>query len=138
MIQKTLNINPAPKDRTRQIGKTWRRRLTDRTRAYQDAIRFALKDEQPFKKGEPLILWVHFYVPMPQSWSKARRERMESELCGRAKGDIDNLLKAFMDGLQPSPVPNDAQIAAVGTSRRYSREPRVEFLLRADGEGIKR
>lgn len=43
-------------------------------------------------------LCIKFFIPMPKTWRKWQRELMNGKL-HRNKPDIDNLLKAFFDGL---------------------------------------
>lgn len=43
-------------------------------------------------------LCVRFFIPMPKSWKKWQRERMNGKL-HRSRPDIDNLLKAVFDSL---------------------------------------
>lgn len=42
--------------------------------------------------------WIKFYMPMPQSWSKKKRIRMNFEP-KQSMPDLDNLIKAFKDSI---------------------------------------
>ena len=43
-------------------------------------------------------IWIKFYMPMPKSWSKKKRMRMNFEP-KQSMPDLSNLIKAFEDGL---------------------------------------
>lgn len=44
--------------------------------------------------------WVKFYMPMPKSWPRKKKNILAWEPC-LSRPDVDNLLKGFIDGLFP-------------------------------------
>ena len=63
---------------------------------FKDELRLMAK-----RKGYVMrnVLTVYFYIPMPKSWSKRKKE--EYDLTPHKQTpDLDNLLKAFQDALE--------------------------------------
>lgn len=58
--------------------------------------------------------WIKFYVPMPKSWSKKKKNQMCFQLC-EAKPDTDNFVKALKDSL----LKNDAMMADYRSTKYY-------------------
>ena len=56
-----------------------------------------------------------FYLPMPNSWSKKKKEAHQFKP-HQSRPDIDNLLKAFMDALKKE----DSDVWKVTAEKRYS------------------
>lgn len=70
--------------------------------------------------GGPLTVGLVFYLPMPASWSKKKREAMlHSPHC--QKPDLDNLAKAVLDGLQPV-IGDDCRVWQFGVLRKLWAE----------------
>lgn len=62
---------------------------------YKDKLNLAAK-KQAYRLG--IRLYIDFFLPMPASWSKKKKELMRSKPHD-AKPDLDNLVKAFQDAL---------------------------------------
>jgi len=60
---------------------------------------------------------VIFYMPMPESWSKKKRERMNGEPHKQVP-DIDNLQKALLDAL----FDNDSHVWDIRATKRWAVE----------------
>jgi Holliday junction resolvase RusA-like endonuclease len=76
----------------------------------------------------PICLEVKFYMPIPKSYSKKKRER----LIGRhhtKKPDIDNLEKFICDCLNGIAWRDDAQVAISHTEKIYDENPRTEITI---------
>lgn len=88
--------------------------------------------------GEPLQgaleIEIEFYMPIRKSWSKSKKE---SCLSGKEKPtnkfDIDNLLKAVLDGCNGLLWIDDGQIVDVKARKSYSEHPRVELKVKNIG-----
>jgi Holliday junction resolvase RusA-like endonuclease len=83
-------ILPVPKPRMTQRDKWQQRPAVMRYRAFKDDIRLR-KVELPTEGA-----MVEFAIPMPKSWSNARKSKMDGT-AHRQKPDIDNLVKALAD-----------------------------------------
>ena len=102
-------IDPMPKPRMTQADKWKKRPSVVRYREYKDALRGA-KVNLP-EDGAKVI----FYLPMPGSWSKRKRDIMRGEY-HRQKPDIDNLLKGLMDAI----FEEDCRVASVCAEKRWA------------------
>ena len=60
----------------------------------------------------PVSVVLHFDIPMPASWSRASRGKMEGTWC-RTKPDLDNYIKAVCDALWE----NDSAIAKITATK---------------------
>ncbi len=85
-------ITPVPKPRQTQSDKWNKRPSVMRYRAFADEVRLS-KIVIP-ESG----LHITFVLPMPDSWSKKKQDRMEGE-AHQQKPDLDNLIKALLDAL---------------------------------------
>ena len=91
----TLNIVPVAKPRMTQSDKWKKRPATDKYWKFKDDLkmlcflcRWKPKDD----------LDVKFVIPMPISWSKKKRLKMNGQP-HKQRPDLDNLIKAFKDAL---------------------------------------
>lgn len=85
---------------------------------FKDRIR-QQAERQNFTPGGSLV--ISFYLPMPESWSKKKKERMENQP-HRVRPDIDNLIKSLLDAL----LKDDKHIWNVRAWKWWSYLPRIE------------
>ena len=101
-----------------------------KTRAYEEAVQLIARRliKEPFTG--PLKVEIQFYLPIPKSWSKAKKQAaMDKMIVPSSKPDIDNLCKAIMDSLNGGIGYNDdKQIVELHTYKWYG-EPRTEIEL---------
>jgi len=64
-----------------------------------------------------------FFIPMAKSWSKKKREQMLGKP-HKAKPDIDNLCKAFLDAL----LAEDSHVYSLTAEKYWSNEPSIVVL----------
>lgn len=86
-----LEIPPMPKPRQTQSDRWKKRPVVVRYRRWCDEVRALMGD-----RTLPGAFWAIFHLPLPPSYSKARR----ASLAGTPhlqRPDADNLLKALMD-----------------------------------------
>jgi len=69
------------------------------------------------------IIQLEFFIPMPKSWSKKKRERMNLSFHQQVP-DKDNLEKAFLDAI----CTNDAHIAR-SYSEKFWTEKKGDIIL---------
>lgn len=124
-LEKPLNfifrLAPVPKGRNRmghtKSGGVFMTRPT-RTRQYEARISEATAEQYPhgFPLSCELIVYINFYLQ------------------GRKHGDIDNLAKAILDGMQGVAFKNDKQIKGLHMELFFCNEedcgsPRTEVIL---------
>jgi len=64
-----------------------------------------------------------FHIPMPDSWSKKKKE----EMCGQphqVRPDIDNLCKGFMDSFGKE----DSFVWKISAEKRWALEGKIELM----------
>lgn len=76
------------------------------------------------------------YCSIPPSWSHKKLERaLAGEVFPTVKPDVDNIVKAVLDGMNKIVYRDDSVVCDVSNAKRYSSSPRVEVYVRElDGE----
>ena len=104
-----------------------------KTREYEEAVSLIAKASirKPFEGA--VRLKAIFYMPIPKSWSKAKRkDAIDGKVCHTTKPDTDNLLKAIMDSLNGGiGYYDDKQVVEIIAEKLYSDNPRTEIELEA-------
>lgn len=121
-VEFIINAVPVAEGRARayRAGGFIRVVTPEKTRAYRqfvaEAARAAMSQQEPLQS--PLALSVTFWMPIPASACK----RARAGLAGKPhikKPDIDNLLKALMDGLTGVVFHDDSQVVSVLAYKRF-------------------
>lgn len=104
-----------------------------KTSSYEDQIRFyalrAMGGNKPLTTA--LEAFIHVRLPMPQSYSKKRTEACLSGLerpC--KKPDLDNIIKAMMDGMNEVIYDDDVQIVSITATKLYAAKAEVYILIK--------
>lgn len=73
---------------------------------------------------------------VPASWSKKKQQKAHlGEVFPTGKPDLDNSLKAVLDGMNKIVFRDDALVCSLTISKHYSATPRVQVIVRElDGE----
>lgn len=87
-----------------------------RYRAYADELRIA------YPHPLPEALRLTFYLPMPKSWPKKEKARLDGTP-HMQKPDIDNLIKAVLDPL----APNDQYVWRVDATKYWATEAGIKI-----------
>lgn len=98
---------PVPKPRMTQRDKWAKRPCVQAYWEYCDRLKGVVGNQ-----FIPVSVVLRFEIPMPKSWSRATRGKMEGTWC-RTKPDIDNLSKSVLDGLWE----NDSAIAKITATK---------------------
>ena len=103
------------------------------TASYEDQIRFyalqAMGSSEPLKTALEALIYVR--LPVPQSYSKKRTEACLSGLerpC--KKPDLDNIIKAMMDGMNEVIYDDDVQIVSITATKLYAAKAEVYILIK--------
>lgn len=97
------------------------------TRAYEQFLRdwYMQRIRGGMVEG-PMVVTLNFLMPIPASWSAAKRAAaMRGNIKHDKKPDIDNLVKAVLDAYNGVIWADDKQIIAIKAEKRYSVLPRV-------------
>lgn len=115
-LVQVLNVVPVPKPRQTRSDKWKKRPCVMRYRAFADAVRDG---------GLHLPVsgaTVKFYLPMPTSWSKKRREEMRGRP-HQQRSDLDNLVKSLMDAL----FADDCRVWDIHVQKFWAEDGRIEI-----------
>lgn len=104
-------IPPVPKPRQTRRDKWQQRPCVMKYRAFADEVRYAGVTIQD-------TVSVTFYLPMPISWSKRKRKKMNGT-AHQQKPDIDNLVKALLDAV----LSDDSHVYSVKAEKYWSDKP---------------
>jgi Holliday junction resolvase RusA-like endonuclease len=141
MVNFSIETNPVPKGRPRfRRTKTFITTYTPKkTLDFEGLVR--KHSQEAMGPTEPLEtpVWIalYFRLPIPASYSKKRKEAC---LSGSEKpismrgGDIDNLAKAVLDGMNGVVFKDDCQITVMHCTKIYSNVPGVNILVKEDLE----
>ena len=104
----------------------------EKTKAYEDLVRLSAQksmgSSEPLKTALDAFIYISFAVPL--SYSKKRKEACLNGLERHTKKpDIDNVVKAVLDGCDKVIFENDSQIINLYVTKKYG-EPHVEVLIR--------
>jgi Holliday junction resolvase RusA-like endonuclease len=129
--------NPVGKGRprafqTRGARRTIKMHTPEKTRAYEDAValagKLAMQGREPL--GGPVAMRLDIFMPIPASWSKAKREAaLLGGVMPISVPDSSNVLKAVEDALNGIAYIDDSQIIDVWVRKRYSHDPRIELEI---------
>ena len=91
---------------------------------------------RPFAPKEPLegpiYLGLIFYLPIPKSTSKARKDQMKRRiLLPTGKPDADNLAYLVTNALKTIVYRDDAQICEQHIYKVYDDVPRTEIIVKS-------
>ena len=124
-------------------GRAFATVFTDKsTREYEDALKKAGVHAMAGRPhlDEPVSVMVLAYMPVPESWSRKKREiALAGGIVPEGGIDLDNIVK-MIDGLNYHPKRhkldrekrpiiwrNDSQIVALQARKMYSDQPRLEI-----------
>lgn len=122
-----LSGEPRGKGRPRFVRATGIAFTPAETRKYESALRFAAQQEMATRSPleGPLSVLVEAHFPIPQSWSRKKRDQaLAGMVRPTTKPDADNLLKN-LDSFNEVVFRDDKQIVDARISKFYSDRPRL-------------
>ncbi len=130
MIEFTVDIAPMGAVRMTQKGK-WTSESAQRYMSYKKHIGLLARAYCSEPLECPVHAEIHFYYPIPSSWSKKRQEAARvGQTMPVVKPDIDNCVKGIFDSLNKIAWNDDNQVVSLLTQKFYSDKPRIEIRLR--------
>jgi Holliday junction resolvase RusA-like endonuclease len=117
--------------RATRMGKGVRLYTDDKTANFENLIRLAYQQEHDIPPASgALEIQVNAYFPIPKSASKKARLEMEAgRVYPTKKPDLDNVLKAVLDGLNGVAFVDDCQIVSIQSAKKYDAIPRLEIKI---------
>ena len=77
----------------------------------------------------PLHLDIKFFMPIPSSASKRKREELGGQ-CHVSRPDTDNMIKYYLDiAVEAGLLIDDCLVSVITARKIYGKEPRTEFTL---------
>ena len=134
MLEFTIPGSPVAKGRPKltTINGMARAYTPSKTRNYEALVRLA--SEQAMA-GRPLFdcplgLTVSVFIEPPASWSKKRRvAALAGEVLPTKRPDVDNYIKAILDGMNSVVFADDARIVDLVVKKRFSESPSVVVAI---------
>lgn len=123
----TIKIDPIPKPRMTKADAWKKRKCVMRYWDYKAELLVHWKNSRCGTL--PNRMAVIFYIEMPKSWSKKKKEQMIGAP-HQSKPDADNLMKAFKDCL----LDDDARIWDERSVKLWSDSGRIEVYSFIDGD----
>lgn len=103
-----------------------------KTRRYEDLV--ALAAQEAMQGADPLdeaiVVSIAAHLPIPASWSK-KRQRLaeEGEIHPEKRPDLDNFVKAGIDGCNKVVFRDDSLIVDLRAVKVYSTRPRLVITV---------
>ena len=128
---------PVAKGRPRfkRVGNFVQTYTPNKTATWEETVRQAAKNAMGTTDllETPVTMALYFRLPMPQSWSKKRKEGALKGLeAPTKKPDWDNLGKAVSDALNGVIFKDDSQIVSAHVRKIYSAVPGVDIYVSED------
>lgn len=131
-VQFAVSGEPVGKGRPRfaRNGNYVRAYTPEKTRAYEQLVAWAYKQEGRSFGAVPVQLVVRAYFGVPASAPKKKRAAMlAGEIPCTKKPDADNIVKCIADALNGTAYDDDRQIVQIVCSKRWTDSPRVEVEI---------
>lgn len=109
----------------------------ERTRTYEQAVAWECRKAMQGKEPSTLPQHVSIGVSIkpPKSWSKAKTAKALHGEIKPGKPDIDNFLKAILDGCNGVAFVDDAQVISVYATKQYAEEEGVHVVIEEEYHG---
>lgn len=137
--QLTITVvgTPLGKGRPRFHRASGRAYTPEKTRNFETNLKLAAQDVMAGRPplAGPLYVMVEAYFPIPQSWSKKKRDQAEAgTIRPTTKPDWENIAK-MLDAFNQVVWIDDAQIIHGAIAKHYSNQPRLRVdVLQPGGQ----
>lgn len=102
---------------------------TPKTKAAEETVGWVAKQAGCRPQSGPVSVTAEVHVAMPKSWSAEKRERLLGSYAYEDTRDVDNILKAILDGLNDVAYHDDRQVVSASVKKVLSREDGVWIML---------
>lgn len=128
MISFVVPIKPRPKRRP-QHGKGYTFTPKE-TREYEALVGFYARRALKRPLEGEITVRMDLYMPIPRSWPEDKRTAAEGGLIRpSSRPDIDNLVKAVLDGMNGIAFKDDGQIVSLTANEWYGEPTRTEVTV---------
>ena len=135
----TFSVDGIPvakgRPRFKRVGNFVQTYTPNKTATWEETVKQAAKNAMGSTDllETPVTMALYFRLPMPQSWSKKRKEGALKGLeAPTKKPDWDNLGKAVSDALNGVIFKDDSQIVSAHVKKTYSAVPGVDIYVSED------
>lgn len=116
----------------RSLGKFVSTYTPKKTKEYEEIVAFkarqAMGETEPLET--PIRAFLHFYLPVPASYSKKRTQAcLDGSEKHIKKPDLDNMAKSVLDAMNGICYLDDGQIVDLHIHKKYGAEPCVQIVL---------
>lgn len=136
LYQFPIQIKPMGAVRMTQMSK-YKDNNAKRYLSYKERIAWEAKKHIKQPIDEPISITLAFYYPIPQSWSKRKRDEANDQaILPTVKPDIDNCVKGVFDALNKVAWRDDALVVRQTSFKVYAYDPMIVITISRIGEGI--
>ena len=131
----TLRLDGSPVGKSRpRFTKGGRAYTPKKTRHYEELIAdAAAKAMQGVKYNDaPVQVFMIAYMEIPKSYSDAKRKRCMAGQHSPTRPDVDNIIKAVLDGCNGIVYKDDCQIVSINAKKVYSAVAGVDVMVREE------
>ena len=123
----TIHTAPVSKQRPR-LGKSGCVYTPSKTKVFENIVALSYGNRPSFN-DKYIRIRLKFKFEVPKSYSKKRRlEALEGKI-RPTKGDIDNYIKAVLDGLNKKAWEDDRHIIGILAEKEYANESCIEVSI---------
>lgn len=123
---------PQGKARPRFNSKTKSTYTLGKTVQYENKIMTAYLNAGGNKFDSAVCITIVASFGIPKSTSNVKRCKMLTcEILPEKRPDIDNIVKAVLDGLNGVAYADDKQVTDLFVIKRYSNNPKIEIMVEA-------
>lgn len=136
MIIKNVEFRPSKikgKDRPRyrRVGNFVQTYTTKSTKSFEEEISTQFIEQvgnEYCSYDGRVMLKMSISAEMPKSWSNKIKDKLDEDY-NTNKPDIDNIIKAVLDGLNGVAYQDDKQICDIHATKYWSRENKIELRI---------
>ena len=119
---------PVTKARPRFNTRTGRAFTDDKTRIFENIVSLAYGSRHYFDDSY-IRVRIKFKFDIPKSFSKKKRSEALEGKIRPTKADIDNYIKAVLDGLNKRAWKDDRYIYSIEAEKMYAEQSEIEVII---------
>lgn len=124
----TIRSEPITKARPRMNTRTGKAYTPSKTRMFEDFIALSYGNRHYFD-DEYIRVRLKFKFKVPKSYSKKKYQEAIEGKIRPTKADIDNYIKAVLDGLNGKAFKDDRNIVGILAEKEFAEESCIEVTI---------